>query len=97
MASDFILVEADGTQEFLVVIIYDVRKALTGVPTVTVGSAASWECWDADLIPGPAQWVKDPALPQLQHRLQLQLGADPWSRNSMCCSVAKKEKKKKKL
>lgn len=23
----------------------------------------SWECWDASLIPGPEQWVKDQALP----------------------------------
>ena len=33
------------------------------------------------LIPGPLQWVKDPALPQLWHRLQLQIGVDPWPRN----------------
>ena len=28
----------------------------------TLGSVASWECWDAELIPSPAQWVKDAVL-----------------------------------
>ena len=28
--------------------------------------------------PSPAQWVKDPALPQLWLRSELQLGSDPW-------------------
>ena len=28
-------------------------------------------------IPTPARWVKDPALPQLRHRLQLQVDAIP--------------------
>ena len=32
---------------------------------------------DPDSIPGPAQWVKDPGLWHLQHRLQLQLRSDP--------------------
>lgn len=31
MANDFILVEADGEQQFLVGIVYDVRKALIGI------------------------------------------------------------------
>ena len=31
-------------------------------------------CGNADLIPGLLQWVKDPVLPQLWHRLQLHLG-----------------------
>ena len=39
--------------------------------------------------------LNDPALSQLQHRLQLQLGFDPWPGNSLCCGVAKKEKEKK--
>ena len=35
----------------------------------------------ASLIPGPEQWVKDPALPQLWQRLQMGLGFDPSPRN----------------
>ena len=58
------------------------------------GLAASLEFRDAGCILGPAQWVKDLVLPQLQCRLPLQLGSDPWPGNSMCCRAAKKEKKK---
>ena len=50
------------------------------------GLAVSWNCWEISWIPGLAQWVKDPA------SLQLQLRSDPWPRNSICCSLAKKEK-----
>ena len=41
-------------------------------------------------MPSLAQWVKDPAVPQLQHRLQLWLRSDTWPRN-----LAKKEKTSK--
>lgn len=37
--------------------------------TDPTGSAVSWEQWHAGLIPGPAQWVKDPMLPQLRLRI----------------------------
>ena len=61
-----------------------------------MGLVASWECWDAGLIPGLTQRVKDPALPLLRLRVQLWLGSDPWPGNSICHGTAKKEKKKKK-
>ena len=32
-------------------------------------------------VPAVTQWVKDPALPQLQPRSQLWLGFDPWPGN----------------
>ena len=53
-----------------------------------------WECWDAGLIPGPAQWVKDPVLGQLWLGWQLQLGSDPWPGNFIYGGAGKKEKKK---
>ena len=61
-----------------------------------MGSATPLECWNTGLILSPAQWVKDPAWPQLQHRSQFQLGSDPWPRNSVCHGVAKKKKRKEK-
>ena len=61
-----------------------------------MGSVVPWERWDTGLIPAPAQWVVDLALPQLQLGLQLRLRSDPWPRNSMCCGAVKKKKKKKK-
>ena len=35
-------------------------------------------CGGPGLIPGQEQWIKDTALLQLWHRLQLWLGFDPW-------------------
>ena len=61
-----------------------------------MGSAASWECCFEGLIPGPAQWVKDPATLQLWLQLELWLGSDSWPGNSICCRTAKTKKKKKK-
>ena len=59
------------------------------------GLAACLEHWDMALIPGPAQWVKDLALPQLQGGSQLWLRSDPWPRHSVWCRAAKKDKKKR--
>jgi len=61
-----------------------------------MGLAVSLKHWDADSIPSLAQRVKDPALPQLQYRLQLRLRSHPWPRNSICFRAEKNEKKKKK-
>lgn len=47
---------------------------------------------DTGLILGLAQWVQDPALLQLRHRSQLQLGFDARPGNSTCHGAAKKEK-----
>ena len=49
-----------------------------------MGSAEPWEHRDIGLIPGPAQWVKDLALSQVQLWLHLWPGSDPWTRNSTC-------------
>ena len=57
-----------------------------------MGSAASWECWDAVSIPSLAQWVKVLVLPQLWLKSQLRLRYDPWPRNSICHGAAKKKK-----
>lgn len=61
-----------------------------------MGSVASLQYQDAGSIRSPEQQVKDPALPQLQHRLQLQLRSAPWPRNPIWHRAAKKEKEKNK-
>ena len=52
-------------------------------------------CGNADLIPGLLQWVKNPVLPQLWHRLQLHLGflSQAWEL-PYARQASKKEKKK---
>ena len=70
------------------------RSTLEEFHCGATGSMASLQCWNTGLIPRLAQWVKDPALLHLRHRLQLCLRSDPWSRNSICCGVTKKEKRK---
>ena len=50
---------------------------------------------DKGSIPGMEQWVKDLVLPQLQHRLQLWLGFDPWP-GTPYDTVCRKRKKKTK-
>ena len=59
-----------------------------------MGSDTPLQYWDAGLIPDPEQWVKDLVLLQLQHRSQMQLVSDLQSRNSICCTEAKKVKVK---
>ena len=44
-------------------------------------------------IPSPAQRVKDPALLQMWHRLQLWLQFDPWPGNFHVLQVQLKKKK----
>ena len=51
-------------------------------------------CGIAGSIPRPAQWVKDPVLPQLWQRSQMQLRFDPWPRNFHIPQVQPKKKKK---
>ena len=48
----------------------------------------------AGSIPGSVEWVKDPALLQLWHRLQLQLRFDPWPKNFHMLQVQLEKEKK---
>ena len=51
------------------------KNLTAGVPTVGQQDRL-WNPGTQVLFPGPTQWVKDPALLQLECRLQLQLGSD---------------------
>ena len=64
-----------------------------GVPSVVQWDR--WCLWSAGSIPGPAQWVKDPALTRLRHMSQLRLGSDSWPRNSYASGKQKEKKRKK--
>ena len=46
-------------------------------------------------IPSLAQWVKDLAVLQMYHRLQLQLRFDPWPVNTFAMGKEKKRERKK--
>ena len=61
-----------------------------------MGSAASWERWDAGSIPSLVQWVKDLTLLQpWLNRSKLQLRSDPWPGNSLSLGAAQSEKNQK--
>ena len=72
---------------------YHKKEKILEFPLWLNGVNSVLEALEADSIPGPAQWVKDPALPQLWLRLQLWLRSDPWPGNSICLRAAKSEKK----
>ena len=54
---------------FLVPLLSKIKsRRFRGSRCGAAGPAASWECWDAGSIPGPAQPVRDAVLPQLPLR-----------------------------
>ena len=76
---------------------YYIKNITWGVPAMV--QQDGWHLCSAGIqvwVPARHSGLKDLALPQLQHRSQLQLKSDPWPGNSLCLKVAKKEEKKKK-
>ena len=55
----------------------------------------TWQCEHVGSIPSLAQWVKDLAVLQMYHRLQLQLRFDPWPVNTFAMGKEKKRERKK--
>ena len=66
-----------------------VKKVSLEVPAVVHRIGGVCGVLGCRFYTGPAQWVKDQILPQVQHRLQMWLGSDPWPRNSICRRAAK--------
>lgn len=59
------------------------EKNSQAFPLWTAGRGASLVRWDAGLIPGPAQQVKELEWPPLWRPSPLQLGSDPWPGNTV--------------
>lgn len=57
------------TQQYKLTILLKKEYMKKKFPQWCMGLMASWEHWDTGSTPGLVQWVKDPALPQLQLRL----------------------------
>ena len=72
---------------------YQIRRLLQGLPLWRSGVSNILGTARTQVhVPGSAQWVKDPALPQLW--LSPQLGCDPWPRSSRCLGAAKKKERR---
>ena len=81
-------------REMTLVLLHHIRKQNVGFPLWHRGLRTKCCLCDiADSIPGLAQWVKDLALPKLQHRSQMQLRFDHWPGNfHYAMDVDEKEK-----
>ena len=69
------------------------KKLKQGVPAV-VRLGPLWSTGFHVHSPARHSELKDPALPQLWLKSWLQLGSDPWPRNSICHREAKDERQK---
>ena len=68
-------------------------EELRSSPCGAIRSVVSLQCWDTGSIPGWHSGLKDPVLPQLHHRSELQLRSDPWHRKSIYQGSQKRKKK----